>query len=73
MPRSLRKSTRPRVCRRLFEPGRLRDQMLSEAYQQLVSGSRGVLAGVEPPTPGRSGRRGSSTPVSVPSCGGICA
>lgn len=66
-------SSPPLVCGRTFEPGRLQDQVLSEAYQHLVSGPGRAHQQTVMPGGCRTDKRGVNASVSVHSCKGVCA
>jgi hypothetical protein len=72
MPKGPTKAAPSFVCRRCFEPGRLRDQMLSEAYEHLLVQRR--HGRMDAPRPDwRSGQRRRQASVSLPSSQGVCA
>ena len=73
MPESLAKSAPPLVFGRCFEPGRLHDQMLSEAYEFLVSEPGPARSATARPHRCRAGKADGHASVCVPSSQGVCA
>jgi hypothetical protein len=73
MPRTGRPAAPPLLCRRTFEPSRVQQQLLSEAYAQVVPtlGRRPATA-AEPELP-LTGAAAAQSPISPISCGGCCA
>jgi hypothetical protein len=74
MPQCSLPSTPALVCRRAFEPSRLQQQLLSEAYGQIVPAARRRRrAKAIESTASRSAESNPMSPVSPVSCGGYCA
>ena len=61
------------VCQRGFEPSRVHQQVLAQAYSHVIAEPLGPRARTAQPKPDRSGETGSTTPVSPISFGGRCA
>jgi hypothetical protein len=73
MPKGPRTPAPPLMCERRFEPGRLQDQMLSEAYAQVVSGPEQACSRAARSRQCRAEKCGCQASITVTTSGGICA